>query len=552
MLPRLMGNRSANAVPNGSITENGCGKFNDITSPVLQEIASLGVSHVWYTGVIEHATATDYSKYGIPPFTKSIVKGQAGSPYAISDYYDVDPDLAEDVPDRMKEFENLIKRTHDAGLKVIMDFVPNHVAREYRSDAKPAGTPDFGEGDRKDWFFARDNNFYYFPGEQFRIDGEPAPGYSENPARATGNDCFTPAPGKYDWYETVKLNYGIDYSDGSRHFDPIPDTWIKMLDILLYWASKGVDGFRCDMAHMVPVEFWSWAIGKVKEQYPHLIFIAEIYDVSLYRDFIHRGRFDYLYDKVTLYDTLRGIECCGVRADALTGCWQTVDDIRGNMLNFLENHDEQRFASTQYASDPMRVVPSLVVASTISTSPVMVYAGQELGERAADAEGFSGLDGRTTIFDYWAVPALRSWMAHILDGKRLPSEMRKVRQLYKRILNIAASEPAVAEGGMHDLMYANGCSAGVDPAKHYLYLRGDGKQLLLIAVNFSDTEADMEVVIPGHAFEHLSIPVGKAGFKSLLHPRNASVPAELRPDGTVNIKVPPHGAEILKLIGRKN
>ena len=390
VLPRLFSNMCDTCVPNGTYVQNGAGKLNHFTSKVLREIKKLGANYIWYTGVIEHATKTDYSKYGIRKDNKYVVKGEAGSPYAIKDYYDIDPDLAEDPSTRMQEFEALVTRTHEVGLKVVLDFVPNHVARQYHSDTAPEGVDDLGAHDNKEMHFSPSNNFYYIPRQAFTPQfyiGEGEDRYFEYPAKATGNDCFGAFPGEYDWYETVKLNYGVDYTGGGRcHFDPIPDTWYKMLDILLFWCGKGVDAFRCDMAHMVPVEFWNWAISKVKENYPSVIFIAEIYDQALYRVYIEKGKFDYLYDKVGLYDKLRGVLCHQVSAAQLTYCWQSVDGIGGKMLNFLENHDEQRFASDQFAGDADKVLPALVVSSMMNTGPMMIYFGQELGERAEDAE----------------------------------------------------------------------------------------------------------------------------------------------------------------------
>ena len=363
MLPRLFSNTCEHCTPNGSIEQNGCGKLNDISTRAIKSIADLGATHIWYTGIIEHATKTDYSAYGIKRDNPFIVKGKAGSPYAIKDYYDIDPDLAVDVPNRMSEFEALVERTHACGLKVIIDFVPNHVARQYHSDAAPCGIEDFGASDNTGMFFNPNNNFYYI-GEHFSPTFDIGTGddaYREFPAKASGNDCFNAHPGICDWYETVKLNYGIDPSNGSFHFEPMPDTWRKMLDILLFWAAKGIDAFRCDMAHMVPVEFWAWAIRAVKSRHPHIKFIAELYDVGIYRDYILRGGFDYLYDKVNLYDTLRAICCNNAPACQITHCWQTVDGIGNHMLNFLENHDEQRFASAHYAGDPWRAIPAFVV-----------------------------------------------------------------------------------------------------------------------------------------------------------------------------------------------
>lgn len=523
MLPRLFSNCNSACVANGTIEQNGCGKMNDITEHVLSEIGRLGATHVWYTGLLEHATKTDYSRYGIRRDNPHIVKGNAGSPYAIKDYYDIDPDLAESVPDRMKEFEALLERTHRAGLKIIIDFVPNHVARQYHSDAAPAGVKDFSADDDPEKFFARDNNFYYITRQKFSPSfslGEGVDAYVEFPAKASGNDCFNAFPGVYDWYETVKLNYGVDYGDGSRHFDPIPDTWLKMLNILRFWAAKGVDGFRCDMVHMVPVEFWQWALRQVKEKYPHTIFIAELYDTCIYRDYIYRGGFDYLYDKVNLYDTLRGVECSNVSAAQITNCWQTVDGIAPHMLNFLENHDEQRFASKQYAGDGRRVLPSLVVSATMSTGPMMIYAGQELGEKAPDAEGYSGADGRTTIFDYWSVDTLRRrFNRGKYDTALLCDEERSLLETYRRVLNLAKGEAAINSGAFFDLMYVNYDNPTFDPHRQYAYLRKDGNELIVIAVNFSGEARDSRIVIPQHALDTLGLKRGKYMATELLTQR---------------------------------
>ena len=269
---RLYGNPNDANVPHGTIEQNGCAKMNGFTDKVLRRIKANGYTHVWYTGLIEHATQTDYSAYGIAKDHPVVVKGKAGSPYAIKDYYDIDPDLAVKVEKRMQEFEALVERTHKAGLKMVIDFVPNHVARQYHSDVCPKGVKDLGVDDDPTMHFSTANNFYYCWGEPLhtdfaaRRDADEYP-YIEQPAKATGNDHFDAWPGQNDWYETVKLNYGIDYCNAggrSTHFDPIPSTWKKMKDILLFWAAKGVDVFRCDMAEMVPVEFWEWAIAQVK------------------------------------------------------------------------------------------------------------------------------------------------------------------------------------------------------------------------------------------------------------------------------------------------
>lgn len=549
LLPRLFVNFNEQCVVGGTIEQNGSGKMNAISTKVLKSIKGLGVTHVWYTGVIEHSHTSDYSVYGIGRHNRYITKGAAGSPYAITDYYDIDPDIADSVPDRMSEFESLVLRTHKAGMKVLIDFVPNHVSREYCSDAKPLGVSDFGAADTADAFFRPGNDFYYFPGESFFPSfyiGDGSDAYHECPARASGNDCFTPSPGINDWYETVKLNYGIDYSNGSHHFDPIPPVWYKMQEILLFWASKGVDGFRCDMAFMVPQEFWVWVIPQIKARYPEMIFIAEIYDVSLYRDFIFRCGFDYLYDKVNLYDSLRAIECNGGDASRLTNCWQTVDGIGSNMLNFLENHDEQRFASEYYAGNGDIVLPSLVVTAFMSTGPVMIYAGQELGEKASDSEGFSGYDGRTTIFDYWSIPTVRRWLnSGKCDGKFLTDKEKELRELYRRVLTMCNSEKALREGRFFDLMYVNYDNSTVNCRRQYFFLRHSGETTFLIGVNFDDIACNAEIAVPCHAFEVLGIKEGvKHGVELLSGTKEDFMFSSCSPFTT---RIDAHGAVVWKL-----
>lgn len=548
VLPRLFSNMQDRNVPSGSLEENGCGKMNGFSDEVLARIRAFGFTHVWYTGLIEHATQTDYSRYGIRPDHPAVVKGKAGSPYAIKDYYDIDPDLSVDVPRRMKEFEALVRRTHKAGLKFIMDFVPNHVARQYHSDARPARVKDLGETDDPSKAFSPGNNFYYIQGQPLHtgFDSRKSGGspYKEYPAKATGNDRFDAWPGVNDWYETVKLNYGIDYVGGrAAHFDPLPDTWKKMTDILLFWARKGVDAFRCDMAEMVPCEFWAYAISRVKEKHPAVAFIAEVYNPGQYRDYIRRGGFDYLYDKVGLYDTLRAVVCHQAPASCITGCWQSTDDIRRHMLNFLENHDEQRIASDFFAGSARKALPALVVSACMGTNPLMVYAGQELGERGMDSEGFSGRDGRTTIFDYWSVESLRK----ICSGEMYftPDE-RELYAYYNKVVSLCNGSAALREGVFYDLMYANyDRQCGFNPDRAYAFLRKAGEETLLIVANFDDAPVHAGIRIPQHAFDFLSLRSGTYASIDLIGGETQTL--ELKPDAHVFVSVPPRDAVILRL-----
>lgn len=544
---RLFGNKTVSLQVNGNIQENGCGKMADFTAKALNEIKNLGATHIWYTGIIEHATQTDYSSYGILPDHPAVVKGKAGSPYAIKDYYDVDPDLAVKVEHRMKEFENLVNRTHKAGLKMIIDFVPNHVARQYHSDQKPEGVEDLGARDNKGMGFDPQNNFYYIPNEPLHLDNlNVSPkDYLENPAKATGNDVFSAWPGQNDWYETIKLNYGVDYCNGRTCcFDPIPDTWKKMLDILCFWATKGIDGFRCDMAEMVPVEFWGWAIPQVKALHPSIIFIAEVYNPAEYRNYIHKGHFDYLYDKVRLYDTLRAVSCGYTSAGNITSCWQQVNDIQAHMLNFLENHDEQRIASDFFAGNARKGKAPLLVSACMRSNPMMIYFGQEFGEKGMDQEGFSGRDGRTTIFDYWSVDTIRRWRKGSLSMKYMTTEEKELYDFYQKVLTLCNKEKALSEGDFYDLMYVQ-APHHFDVYNCYAFLRRYKNTLLLVVANFSNSKQNLSVCIPAHVFEFYEIkPLEGCIGKELISGNKEKI--NILPDAHINLEIPAYGGCIWK------
>lgn len=549
VLPRLFTNYNTTRKYKGTIEENGCGKMNYFTPRVLKAIKELCVTHIWYTGILEHATTTDYSKYGIKKDHGGIVKGSAGSPYAIKDFYDVDPDLAEDVPNRIAEFESLVERTHDAGMKVIIDFIPNHTARQYHSDMKPEGVQDIGETDNSDWAFSPRNNYYYIPNEKlnplFNVEG-----YDEFPAKATGNDQFTATPSEFDWYETVKLNYGVHYLQGhEKQFDPIPDTWYKMIDILFYWAGKGVDGFRVDMAEMVPVEFWNWAITSLKEIYPNVIFIGEVYQYNEYRNYICNGKFDYLYDKVGLYDKLRGILSQGVPAREITNIWQGLSGISNQMLNFLENHDEQRIGSGFFCGDGMYAQPAMVVLATLSNAPILIYSGQELGEQGMDMEGFSGVDGKTTIFDYWSVASLQAWANNgKFDGAGLSEEQIKLQDFYRRLIHIATTEKAVMEGKMYDLVYANFGNHFFNTQEQFAFFRKHKEELLLCVVNFHDKPTDLMINIPAEAFQYMDMEETHFySSKNLLNENEEFPIQQLSSGNPYRVFLPAWHGKILKL-----
>lgn len=556
---RHFGNKNTTNKFYGSIQENGSGKFNDFSEKALGELKDLGINYVWYTGVIEHATMTDYTQYGIKSDDPDIVKGRAGSPYAIKDYYDVDPDLAVDVNKRMEEYEALIKRTHAQGLKVLMDFIPNHVARTYHSDQKPSNVIDLGANDDTTQSFSPTNDFYYIPNQHFVVPKGYNPGgnefqsplkdgkFDEYPAKATGNNVFNHSPSIDDWFETIKLNYGLDVqNNNTKNFVPQPPVWRKMRDILAFWAGKGVDGFRCDMVEMVPVEFWNWVITDLRKKYPDLIFIGEAYDRNEYKNFLVNGKFDYLYDKVGLYDGIKRLmrnEANGTVKD-ISFVWQKESNgFSQHMLRFLENHDETRIASKDFAQNPWYGVPGMVVTATLSSGPVMIYNGQEVGEPGQGAEGFGGDDGRSSIFDYWALPKHQKWMNNgAFDGGRLNEEEKSLRQFYSKLLNLVNKNEAISGGSFYELLIANQGSAGFND-RVYAYLRYTENKRVLVLANFNRNEASLSVKFPKDVLEAFNLEAKAITFTDLLSDTKFNT---ANMNEGLNIKMPSTSAVILE------
>jgi glycosidase len=464
---------------------------------------------------------TDYSAYGIKPDDPDVVKGIAGSPYAVKDYYDVDPDLAIDVKNRMAEYEDLIKRTHANDLKVMMDFVPNHVARTYASDTRPEGVRDFGQDDDNTKAFDVNNDFYYLPGQLFNVpysynaggddfknplkDGR----FDENPAKVTGNNVYSPSPGLNDWFETVKLNYGIDVqNNNSTHYDPPPPLWHKLYHILNYWSAKGVDGFRCDMVENVPFEFWGWVIGKLKADFPGLIFIGEAYNVRDYRNYIFDGKFDYLYDKTGIFEAVRKLTTNQPNATVwdINFVWNNeTNGFDQHMLRFMENHDEQRVASDTYAGNAWYAVPGMIICATLSNGPLMIYFGQEVGEPGDGQEGFGDKDGRTTIFDYWGVPEHQKWVnGGQYDGGKLSDSQKNLRQFYSKLLNAVQNNEALFAGKFYELLLANQYQSNFNE-RIYMYVRYTVQQRILVIVSFDRNDQTIHVNFPQELLSWINV-----------------------------------------------
>ena len=507
IFPRYWGDRAGKQKKGGTLDENGCGKFSNIDRESLDYFKSLGVTHLWLTGIVRHATGE--STGGCTASSPDWVKGRAGSPYAITDYYDVNPYLA-DVPEkRMEEFKDLLKRVHNAGLKVIIDFVPNHVARDYTSftalHPAPTGMPSLGSDDDKSVHWREENDFFYYPGTELKLPIK-SQTYKELPALASGN-AYTAEPAVNDWYDTVKINY----------CDTHTGTWDKMLDIVRFWAGMGVDGFRCDMVELVPADFFTWLIREIHKQYPEIVFIAEVYQKELYSKYIREVGFDLLYDKSGMYDTIRAIvqkntDDSGVPVEAwqstrkITWNWQSLGDLQPYMLNFLENHDEQRFASDFFGKDAGNVFAALYASLYFNRASFMIYSGQEVGERGMYQEGFSGKDGRSTIFDWYTSDKVRKLWRYIHgDMKALDRKDVALLERYRSALTQATGNRAVISGSTYDLCYCNLSSDGFCVDRHFAFLRDCGDDTVLVACNFSNVDAEMELSIPEHAFQWLEL-----------------------------------------------
>ncbi|WP_394750348.1 alpha-amylase family protein [Spongiimicrobium salis] len=578
---RLFGNTNTNNKAWGTLEENGVGKFSDFNEKALQEIKELGITYIWYTGVPHHDVITDYTAYGISMDDPDIVKGRAGSPYAVKDYYNVNPDLANDPKKRLEEFQALVQRTHDAGLNVLIDIVPNHVARNYEGSTTPKGLKPFGVDDDTTVQYHKDNNFYYNPGEIFEVpawnhDYLPLGGddpvlvdgkFKEVPAKWTGNGSRLSQPHYNDWYETVKINYGVrpdgtydfdrlpddfDSKDYTAHYNfwktkTVPDSWIKFKDIALYWLRMGVDGFRFDMAEMVPVEFWSYMNSSIKMENPNAFLLAEVYQPSLYRDYLRKGKMDYLYDKVELYDSIKHIMQGHGWTDHIPVVQDGLKDIEHHMLHFLENHDEQRIASPEFAGDAQRGKPAMVVSATISTSPTMIYFGQEVGEPGAEDAGF-GKPTRTSIFDYIGVPHHQRWMNHKkFDGGQLSDEEKELRDFYKRLLNFTIKSSALM-GAYRDIHYYN--KERTENYNHRVlsYVRWSEDEKLIVLANFDAHEKyHFSLEIPAEIIEIWALKDGVYALSEEIYGQKKKILTVEKGVGKIALEIQPLESFIFRI-----
>lgn len=395
VLPRLWGN----------------GRFSDWDDRSFGYLESLGVDYIWFTGIPRHAAGKDF------------VKGNPGCPYAVTDWFDVNPYLADDPLMRMDEFKSMLARAHARGLKCLIDFIPNHVAADYEGPI-----PVF------DWH-----------------DG--------------------------DWTDTRKVNWSDSRTPG------------EMLNILRFWAALGVDGFRCDMVELVPSDSLGSVIRNLRSEFPGLLFVAEVYGRNNYQRYLDTG-FDLLYDKSGTYDILRGILCSGTSARELTWNWQFLGAKQPCMLNFLENHDEQRLASESFAGTADMAWSAVAFALLFNSASFMLYAGQEVGEDASESP-----DGRTSIFNWTSPEGLSCLSDYIYKGVPLPARRSEVFSSYKELLTIAR-RPVFKNGDTWDLCYCNAGTEGFDPDRHFVFARYDEEEAWLVLCNFGDNRAGIAISFP--------------------------------------------------------
>lgn len=587
LMVRHFGNINETRKPNGTIEENGCGKFNDINDAALKSIKELGITHIWLTGVIEQASGTAYPDRAAD--NPAILKGLAGSPYAIRDYFDVCPDYAEDPTKRLDEFKALLQRIKKHEMRTIIDFVPNHVARSYSSDVRPKLT--FGNNDDTTQFFTRNNNFYYLgkdhpgggpPLKLPTADRKRTPYAPESKfGRVTGNNAITWSPSVHDWYETIKLNYGHNFTLGPplTDVDPLPgpktilrstpDTWQKMDAILAHWQRMGVDGFRVDMAHLVPMEYWRWQLRRCRQRNTNTYFMAEAYDNdpakltkgNVLEALLHSG-FNAVYDGPT-YEAVMHLQGEEKWANDIDKAAKPFNPHFHQVVRYATNHDEVRIASTKtWGGAGMNVGRSAsAIIFGLGRGPNMIYNGQEVGEKAERAEGFGGDDARTTIFDYWSMPAMVPWVnGHKYDGAKLSNQQKSLRAFYGRLLNLC-KEPAFTRGEFYGLNHANqknvkfGRLDGETSSGHWLYafLRRDATtgQAFLVVVNSHTIQTlnNVHIQIPKNALEWLGNRSDKLTFTDQLgsHIKVTSPKDILDNAGLPLPPLPPHTPLYLKI-----
>ena len=285
-------------------------------------------------------------------------KGTLGSYYAIADYKAINPEFG-----TMEDFENFLAAAHKLGFRVVLDCVANHTS----PDAK--------------W-----------------INECPADWYMRD---SLGNTVVN-----YDWYDIAELNYGKR------------EVWDAMADQMRFWMEKGVDGFRCDMACEVPLEFWQETIAALREDYPGMYMLAEGEEPKLHS--LSGFNSSYAWE---LHHMLNAIARGEKNIPELLEYIQKdaerhpADAFR---LMFTSNHDENSWAGTEFERMGDAAKLMAVLTFTLPSGQPLIYTGQEMG-----------WNKRFEFFEKDHIPA---W------------EKNEYFDFYKWLIDIRHNNPALAAG----------------------------------------------------------------------------------------------------------
>jgi glycosidase len=256
---------------------------------------------------------------------------------------------------------------------------------------------------------------------------------------------------------------------------------------------------------------------------------------------------DYLYDKVELYDSIKHIMQGHGWTDHIPVVQEGLKDIEHHMLHFLENHDEQRIASPEFAGSALKGKPAMTVSATISSSPTLIYFGQEVGEPGAEDAGY-GKPSRTSIFDYVGVPYFQRWVNDkSYDGGQLSIEEKDLRDFYMRLLNFTINSDALL-GTYADIHTYNRQHTQNYNHRVYSFVRWSDSEKLLVVSNFdADESHQFELVIPKELIAKWALKDGSYDMMDMLYQTHIAPLVVLKGEGTIKIALAPLESFIFKL-----
>ena len=366
----------------------------DAVTAQLERIKNMGIEIIWLMPV--------------HPISKEKRKESAddlGSYYAVSDFRAINPNYG-----TMEDFEELVAKAHELDMKVILDWVPNHTGWDHP-------------------WITEHPDFYT------QVDGEIV-------------DPINPDTGEsWGWTDVADLNYDND------------EMRKTMISDMAFWVKeKGVDGFRCDVAHGVPVDFWEQAVKELRAiKGKDLFLLAEAEQPEL------AGLFNMSYGwgfHHMLHKVLKGEE-------EFTAIEENVADFENRFgsnhypLMFTTNHDENSWAGTVFERYGDAHKAMAVLTFTINGMP-LIYSGQE-----------AGLDKQLKFFTKDAI-----------DWKDYP-----LQDFYTQLLQLKKDNPALWNGDFGGELKVMPTD---EDSKVYTYLRQKEKNKVFVAINFSKNQAGFE------------------------------------------------------------